>query len=54
MPGDLPRMRDQIESSSRQRRHVQRLTDRAYAFRSAAMVVDEHAATSEIQQRNAA
>ena len=53
MPGDLPYLRDQIESGSRESRHVQRLANRANAFRSAAMLVDEHAATREIEQRNA-
>ena len=53
MPRDLTRLRDEIESSSRQGRHVQRLANRANAFRSAAMLVDEYAAASEIQQRNA-
>ena len=54
MPRDLTRLRDEIESSSRQGRHVQRLANRANAFRSAAMLVDEHAAAGEIKQCKAA
>jgi hypothetical protein len=54
MPRDLPRFRDQIQSSSRQDRHVQDLADRANAIRPAAVLVDENAAASEIQQSNAA
>ena len=53
MPGNLPVLRNEIECSGRQSRHVQGLANRTNAFRSAAMLVDEHAATREIQQRNA-
>ena len=54
MPGDLPYLRDQIESGSRESRHVQRLANRANAFRSAAMLVDKDAAAGEIKQCKAA
>jgi len=54
MPRDLPRFGDEIENSRRQRRHVQRLANRANALRSTAVVVDKNAPTGKIQQRNAA
>ncbi len=48
MPGDLPSFRDEIKSGNRQSRHVQRLADMANVIRSAAVLVDEHAAAREI------
>ena len=54
MPGDLPRLWDEIESGSGQSRHVQRLADVAHVIRSAAVLVDKNASASEIQQSNAA
>ena len=54
MPRDLPRFRDQIESRGRQRRHVQRLANVTRSLRSAGVLVDKSAASSEIEQRKAA
>lgn len=54
MPGNLPRLWDQIESGSRQGRHVQRLADMANIIWSGAVLVDENASTGEIQHSNAA
>ena len=53
MPGNLPHLRDEIESGSRQGRHVQRLADMANIVRPAGVLVDEHAAAREIQKRDA-
>ncbi len=50
MPGNVSRFRDEIERSSREGRHVQGLADRANTVRSAAVLVDKNASTSEIQQ----
>jgi hypothetical protein len=54
MPRDLSRFRNQIEGSSRERRHMQRLANRADAFGPTTVLVDKDASTCEIQQRNAA
>jgi hypothetical protein len=48
MPRDLPRFRNEIGGSSCQGWHVQRLTDMANAFRSAAVLVDKSASTREV------
>jgi hypothetical protein len=54
LPRDLLRLRKQGGGNSRQSGHVQSLTYRANAVWSAGVLVDEHAATGEIQQSNAA
>jgi hypothetical protein len=54
MPGDLPRFRNEIESSRGQGRHVQRLTDGANAIRPASVLMDKQSAAGEIKQRKAA
>ena len=54
VPRHLPRFRDQIESRGRQRRHMQRLANMAGSVRAAGVLMYESAASSEIQQRNAA
>ena len=54
VPGDLPRFGDQIQGRSRQRRHVQRLANVAGSVRPAGVLVNENAATGEIQQSHAA
>jgi hypothetical protein len=54
VPGNLPRFRDQSESRGRQRRHVQRLANVACSVRAASVLMDERAASREIQQRHAA
>ena len=54
VPGDLPRFRNQIQGRSGQRRHVQRLANVAGSVRPAGVLVNENAATGEIQKRRAA
>ena len=54
VPGDLPRFRDQIQGRSGQRRHVQRLANVAGSVWPAGVLVNENAATGEIQKRHAA
>ena len=54
MPIDLPRFRDQIQGRSGQRRHVQRLANVAGSVWPAGVLVNENAATGEIQKRHAA
>jgi len=54
MPGDLPRFRNQIQGRSGQRRHVQRLANVAGSLRATGVLVNENAASREIQESNAA
>jgi hypothetical protein len=54
VPGYLPRFGDQIQRSSRQCRHVQRLANVAGRVRPAGVLMDERSASSEIQQGQAA
>ena len=54
VPGDLPRFRNQIQRRSRQRRHVQRLANVAGSLRATGVLVNENAASREIQESNAA
>ena len=54
MPGDLPRFRNQIQGRSGQGRHVQRLANVTSSVRPAGVLVNEDAATGEIQQGHAA
>jgi hypothetical protein len=54
LPRDLPRLREQVDRSGRQCRHVQGLADRANAVRSAGVLVNKDTAGGEIQQSQAA
>jgi hypothetical protein len=54
VPGNLPRFRNQIQGRSRKRRHVQRLANVAGSVWPAGVLVNENAATGEIQQSHAA
>ena len=54
VPGDFPHFRDQIQGRSGQRRHVQRLANVAGSVWPAGVLVNENAATGEIQKRHAA
>ena len=54
MPSDLAGLRDQIYRRNRQGRHMQRLANMAGSFRGILVLVDEGAASSEIQQHHAA
>jgi hypothetical protein len=54
VPGDLPRLGDQIQRSSRQGRHVQGLANVAGGFRPTGVLMDKSSASGEIQQRQAA
>jgi len=53
MPSDLVGLRDQIYRRNRQGRHMQRLANMAGSFRGILVLVDEGAASSEIQQGQA-
>jgi len=53
MPGDLSGLGYKSQRRSRQRRHVQRLTNMAGSLRPAGVLMDEGAASGEIQQRQA-
>jgi len=54
VPRNFPRLRDEVERSRGQRRHVQRLANVASGIRAAAVVMQNGAASREIQQRHAA
>jgi hypothetical protein len=54
VPGDLPRFWNQIQGRSRERRHMQRLANVASSVRPSGVLVNENAATGEIQQSHAA
>jgi hypothetical protein len=54
VPCDVASFVDQIQRRRRQRRNVHRLANVARRVRSAAVLVDEDAASGEIQQGNAA
>ncbi len=54
VPSDLPGLRNQIYRRNRQGRHMQRLADMAGSCRGTVVLVGEGAASSEIQQRQAA
>jgi hypothetical protein len=53
MPSDLASLRDQIYRRHCQGRHMKRLANMAGSFRGAVVLVDEGAASSEIQQGHA-
>jgi hypothetical protein len=54
VPCDLASLVDQVQRRRRQRRNVHGLANVAGRVRSAAVLVDEDAASGEIQQGNAA
>ena len=54
MPRNFPCFRNEIKRSRGQRRHVQRLANVASGIRAAAVVMQNGAASREIQQRHAA
>jgi hypothetical protein len=53
IPGYDLRLADEIQTRSRQRRHVQRLADMAGSVGPIRMLVEERTARSEIEQRGA-
>jgi hypothetical protein len=53
MPRNFPRLRNEVQRSRGQRRHVQRLADVASRIRPAGVMMQNGAASREIQQRYA-